>query len=105
MPTDLTPIFTETASDIMTAEVAAQLSAAIATIPSAHCLSLEEYEPSKLKNAAFVRLQNWAFTKGSTLVKESAKMKNGQFYRRTIANWKLEEDKRKHAHTHTQANG
>src|SRR6266536_1614482 len=75
------PTFTETASEIVTAELSAQLSAAIAALPPAHCLNPVEREPSESKEGAFVRLQNWAFTKGFALVTASAKSTNGQVVR------------------------
>jgi len=75
------PIFTETASETVTAKLAAQLAAATAALPPAHCLNPVEDEPTESKEAAFVRLQNWAFTKGFALVTESSKMKNGQVIR------------------------
>ena len=109
------PIFTETASETVTAEVAAQLSTAAAALPPAHCLNPEEHEPSESKEAALVRLQNWAFTKGFAFVKESAKTKNRQVVRiylncvhhkkGTKNCRKLEEHERKRVQTHTQANG
>ena len=71
------PTFAATASATVTIELAAQL-AAVAALPPAHCLNPVEQEPSESKEAAFVCLQNWAFTKGFALVKESAKTKNGQ---------------------------
>lgn len=75
------PTFAATASATVTIELAAQLAAAVAALPPAHCLNPVEREPSESKEAAFVRLQNWAFTKGFALVKESAKTKNGQVVR------------------------
>ena len=72
------PTFTETASETMTAELAAQLAAAAAALPPAHRRNPEEREPTELREAVFVRLQDWAFTKGFALVKESAKTNNGQ---------------------------
>ena len=75
------PIFTETASETVTAKLTAQLAAATAALPPTHCLNPVEDEPTESKEAAFVRLQNWAFTKGFALVTESSKMKNGQVIR------------------------
>jgi hypothetical protein len=72
------PIFTETASETVTAELVAQLANAIAALPPAHRLNPVEREPVESREAAFVQLQDWAFTKGFALVKESAKTKNGQ---------------------------
>ena len=75
------PTFTATASETVTAELRAQLDAAVATIPPAHRLNPVEQERFESNDAAFVRLQNWAFTKGFAFVKESAKTKNGQVVR------------------------
>src|ERR1700722_3900616 len=109
------PTFAATASETVTVELAAQLAAAVATLPPAHCLNPVEYEPSESKEAAFVRLQNWAFTKGFALVKESSKTKNRQVVRvyldcvhyknKTRNTCKLKEEERKRVQTKTQTNG
>jgi hypothetical protein len=70
------PILSKTSSETVTAEVAAQLAAAVAALPPAHRLNPTEQEPAVSKEAAFVRLQNWAFTKGFALVTASAKSRN-----------------------------
>jgi len=75
------PIFTESASETVTAELAAQLARARAALPPSHCLDPQERELTESREAAFVRLQNWAFTKGFAIVKESAKTKDGQVVR------------------------
>jgi hypothetical protein len=75
------PIFAEAVSDTVTVEVSTQLAAAVAALPPAHCLDPVEQEPSVSKEAAFVRLQNWAFTKGFALVTSSAKSENGHVVR------------------------
>ena len=72
------PIFTESASETVTAELAAQLARARAALPPSHCLDTQERELTESREAAFVRLQNWAFTKGFAIVKKSAKTKDGQ---------------------------
>jgi hypothetical protein len=109
------PIFTETASETVTAEVVAQLSTAVAALPPAHCLNPEEYKPSESKEAAFERLQNWAFTKGFALVKESSKTKDGQVVRvyldcvhhknKTRNTRKVAEEDRQRTNMQTQTNG
>src|SRR5436190_8332397 len=109
------PIFTETASETVTAKLAAQLAAATAALRPAHCLNPVEDEPTESKEAAFVRLQNWAFTKGFALVTESSKTKNGQVIRvyfecvhhkkETRNSRKLKEEDRKRVQTKTQTNG
>jgi len=50
------PTFTETASETVTAELAAQLAAAVAALPPAHRCNPKEREPTKSREAAFVRL-------------------------------------------------
>src|SRR5277367_1482505 len=109
------PTFAATASETVTAELAAQLSAAIEALPPAHRLAPVEQEPAESRDAAFVRLQDWSFTKGFALVKESAKTYKGQVVRvyfdcihhkkDTKNSRKLEEDDRKRVQTRTQANG
>jgi hypothetical protein len=75
------PIFTELAGDTVTPELRAQLDAAVAALPPAHCLDPTENEHTSSRDAAFVRLQDWAFTKGFALVTESSKTRNGQVAR------------------------
>ena len=72
---------TKTAGETVIAKLAAQLAAATAALPPAHRLNPVEDEPTESKEAAFVRLKNWAFTKGFALVTESSKTKNGQVIR------------------------
>jgi hypothetical protein len=108
------PVFAETASNTVTSEVSAQLAAAVAAIPPAHCLNPLEGEPTASKEAALVRLQNWAFTKGFALVTASAKTKNERIVRvhfncvhhkkETRNTRKFAEEDRKRPHTKTQAN-
>ena len=71
------PTFTEAASETVTAELAAQLAAAVAALPPAHCLNPVEREPSESREAAFVRLQNWAFTEGFALVTRVSQNEEG----------------------------
>ena len=54
------PIFTESASETVTAElaIAAQLARARAALPPSHCLDPQERELTESREAAFVRLQN-----------------------------------------------
>jgi hypothetical protein len=108
------PTFTETASETVTPELAAQLSAAVAALPPAHRLNPLENEAFESREAAFVRLQDWAFTKGFALVTESAKTHNSQVVRvyldclhykkETRNSRKLAEEERQRAQTRTQAN-
>jgi hypothetical protein len=75
------PTFTETTSETVTAELATQLSQATATLPPAHRLDPQERELTESREVAYIQLQDWTFTKGFALVKESAKTKNGQVVR------------------------
>jgi hypothetical protein len=74
------PTFTETASETVTVERAAQITAAITALPAAHCRNPEERESTESRDAAFLRLQDWAFTKGFALVKESVKTKTARLF-------------------------
>jgi hypothetical protein len=75
------PIFAESASETVTAELCAQLDAAIAALPPTHRLNPTENELSDSREAAYTRLQDWSFTKGFALVTESAKTHQGQVVR------------------------
>ena len=75
------PTFAETTSETVTAELRAQLDAAVAAIPPTHHCNPSRDEVFESKEAAFVHLQDWTFTKGFAIVKESAKTKNGQVNR------------------------
>jgi hypothetical protein len=109
------PTFTETASETVTTELAAQLAAAVAGLPPAHRRNPVEREPTESREAAYIRLQDWSFTKGFALVKESAKTKSGQVVRQyfdcvhhkkeTKNSRKLEEEERQRIQTKTQSNG
>jgi hypothetical protein len=109
------PIFAESASETVTPELRRQLDAAVASLPPAHCLNPIEDELADSREAAFVRLQDWAFTKGFALVTESAKTHNGQVVcayiecvhhkKETRNTRKLTEGERERAQTRTQANG
>jgi hypothetical protein len=72
------PIFAESASETVTAELRAQLDVAIAALPLAHCLNPTKNELSDSREVAFIRLQDWAFTKGFAFVTKSAKTYKGQ---------------------------
>jgi hypothetical protein len=50
------PVFTETASETMTAELVAQLANAIVALPAAHRLNPIEQEPVESREATFVWL-------------------------------------------------
>ena len=54
--------FAAAASATVTPELRAQIDAAVAALPSSHCLHPTEKELSESREAALVRLQNWAFT-------------------------------------------
>src|ERR1700722_4302876 len=68
-------------NNTVTAELQSQLAAAVAALPPSHCLAPTERELSKSKEAAFTRLQDWAFTKGFALAIESSKTKAGEVNR------------------------
>jgi hypothetical protein len=109
------PTFAEITSETVTAELRAQLDAAVAAIPPAHRHDPSRDEVFESKDAAFVRLQDWAFTKGFAIAIESSKTKNGQVNRlyldcvhhkkNTKNSRKLEEVDRRRLQTKTQANG
>jgi hypothetical protein len=48
------PIFTKLAGDTVTPKLRAQLDAAVAALPPAHCLNPTENEPTNSREAAFV---------------------------------------------------
>jgi hypothetical protein len=75
------PIFAESTSETVTAELQAQLDEAVAAIPPAHRLYPSRDEVFESKEAAFARLQDWAFVQGFAIVKESAKSSSGQVKR------------------------
>jgi hypothetical protein len=52
------PIFSETASETVTPELAAQLDTAVAALPPAHFQNPVENEQSELREAGFLRLQD-----------------------------------------------
>jgi hypothetical protein len=52
------PIFAESASETVTAELCTQLDAAIAALPPAHRLNPTENELSDSREAAYIRLQD-----------------------------------------------
>jgi hypothetical protein len=62
----------------VTAALVAQLATAVTALLSVHCLNPSENKPSESRDTAFVHLQDWVFTKGFALVKESVKTSNGQ---------------------------
>jgi hypothetical protein len=72
------PTFAASTSETVTAKLRAQLDAAIAAIPHRHATNPSRDEVFQTKEAAFARLQDWAFIKGFVLVKESSKSKQGQ---------------------------
>jgi hypothetical protein len=50
------PIFAKSASEIVTAKLCAQLDAAIAAIPPAHCRNPSENKLSNSQEAAYIQL-------------------------------------------------
>jgi hypothetical protein len=55
------PIFAESTSETVTAELQAQLNEAAAAVLPAYRLHLSRDEVFEWKEAAFARLQDWAF--------------------------------------------
>ena len=109
------PIFAESTSETVTAELRNRLDAAVAALPPAYCLNPTENELSVSRDSAYLRLQNWAFTKGFAFVTESAKTYKGQVVRvyldcvhhkkETRNTRKLDEEDRQRVQTKTQTNG
>jgi hypothetical protein len=108
------PIFAATTSETVTAQLQEQLDKAVAAVPPAHRLNPSRDEVVESKEAAFSRLQDWAFVKGCAIVKESAKSKGGQVNRlyldcahckkATRNSRKLKETERQRHQTKIQAN-
>jgi hypothetical protein len=75
------PTFSSAASvTTVTPVLAAQIQAATAALPAAHQAAPQEQEIVESKDAALLRLQNWAFTQGFALAIESTKPKRVVFY-------------------------
>src|SRR5436305_12738796 len=77
------PIFTETASETVTAELQARLAAAVAALPPAHCINPVEREHSESREEAIVRLQNWALQMASPLSKSQPKQRTNRSFDNT----------------------
>jgi hypothetical protein len=71
------PTFASVASVTVTLALQAQIDAAVATLPAAHCTVPVGLELVESTEAAFTRLQDWAFSKGFALVIESYKYEAG----------------------------
>jgi len=109
------PTFTEVLSETVTAELQAQLDTAISNLLPAYRRTPRENEPFESREAAYLRLQDWAFTEGFALVIKSAKTKNSQVVQQYVEcihhkketrnTRKLAEDKRRRVQTKTQTNG
>jgi MULE transposase domain len=109
------PTFASEASMTVTLDLQSQIDAAIAALPPVHCAAPYEKERAESTEAAFIRLQDWAFTKGFALVIESNKYEAG------VLNWvifrcsyhlkkarntrKTKEEDRQRVETKTQAKG
>jgi hypothetical protein len=72
------PIFAESASETVTAELRAQIDAAVAAIPAAHRIAPIDGEYTESRDAAFERLQDWAFTQGFAIVRTLVKPKRAR---------------------------
>jgi hypothetical protein len=109
------PIFAESTSETVTAELRAQIDASIAAIPAAHRIAPIDGKYTESRDAAFERLQDWAFTQGFAIVRDSCKTEKGQIVRAyfdcvhhkkfTKNCGKLQEEDRKRVETKTQASG
>lgn len=108
------PIFAMSASETVTAKLCAQLDAAVAALPPAHCLAPTKNKLSDSWEAAYTWLQDWAFTISFAFVTESAKTHKGQVvcvylecvhYKKGTRNTrKLTKEKQQQIQTKTQAN-
>jgi hypothetical protein len=63
----------EGSASTVTPVLAAQIRAAVAALPAAHRTPPKEKEIVESPEAAFVRLQDWAFTQGFAFVIESTR--------------------------------
>ena len=64
---------TATATATITAELRAQVAAAVAALPPPHRRAPVDGELAASRDAAFERLQDWAFTRGFAIAKDSCK--------------------------------
>ena len=105
------PTFSSAASvTTVTPVLAAQIQAAIAALPAAHRVAPQEREIVESKDAALLRLQNWAFTQGFALATESTKPKRVVYHcthhkKETRNTRKTAEADRERVQTQTQARG
>ncbi len=105
------PTFSSAASvTTVTPVLTAQIQAATAALPTAHRAAPQEREIVESKDAALIRLQNWAFTKGFALATESTKPKRVVFHcthhrKKTKNSRKTAEADRQRVQTQTQARG
>src|SRR5438045_1694219 len=100
----------EGSTSTVTSGLAAQIKAAIAALPAAHRSPPKEKEIVESPEAAFVRLQDWAFTHGFALVRESTRKDRVLFecthHKKTMKNWrKTPETNRERVETKTQSRG
>jgi hypothetical protein len=105
------PTFSSAASvTTVTPILAAQIQAATAALPAAHRAAPQEREIVESKEAALLRLQDWAFTKGFALATESTRSKRVVFQcthhgKKTKNSHKTAEANRQQVQTQTQARG
>jgi hypothetical protein len=108
------PTFAESTNETVTTELRALIDAATAAIPPAHRRAPIDGEYAQSRDAAFERLQNWAFTQGVAIVRDSCRTEKGQIIRAyfdcvrhkgTKNCRKLEEEERKRVKTKMQASG
>ena len=109
------PTFASPASITVTPELQAQIDAAVDALPAAHRVAPIELEQADSTDAAFIRLQDQAFTHSFALVIESNKYEHGVLNRvifrcshhlkKARNTWKTKEEDRQRVETKTQAKG
>jgi hypothetical protein len=100
----------EGSTSTVTPKLAAQIQAAVAALPAAHRIPPQEKEIIENPEAAFVQLQDWAFTYSFALVKESGRADRVLFectyHKKVTKNWrKTAELDRERVETKTQSRG
>jgi hypothetical protein len=82
----------EGSTSTVTPGLTAQIEAAVAALPAAHRTPPKEKEIVESPEAALVRLQDWAFTQGFALVRESTRKDRVMFecthHKNATKNWR-----------------
>jgi hypothetical protein len=98
----------------VTTERRALIDATIAAIPLAHRRAPIDGKCAESRDAAFELFQNWAFTQGFAIVRDSCRTEKGQIIRaypdcvhhkKGTKNCRKLEEERKRVETKTQASG